>query len=437
MRALAMVLTVLAGACTVDASFDDTEYRCEQSQVCPSGFDCVDGVCRAAPGVGDDDPALWEPSSVCGGLGLVRDAFADGVDGWGQAFPAAEAMQASDGQLRASVDPGDADARVGYGSHHAFAMQDDAVDAHIANLAGPGWAGVSLGLGDHAVELTVTETSIRCDRRSGGTVERISAPRDGASLVRLAVHDDQVWCTVASAPADGAAATWRVVGSHDPLPGELARLSLVVGGSAGQAATTAGFSSINLERDDEVAAWCSPGVANDPFDRELVRWRLARSGDCETAARDGDAIVRGTSADFDCTADYAQPLDLSTGTAGVEVGAMTGPGELELAVVAEGSANQLVSRVSADRITTELCAGDGCTRLYEGARDGAMPWLGYAASDGGLRIVASADARTWTTLHTIAQRPFDLTASLVRFGARARGAQEPTEHRIKTFVTQP
>jgi hypothetical protein len=435
--ALLSVLAALTGACTVDASFDDTEYRCEQSQTCPSGFDCVEGVCRPGSEPGDDDPALWEPSAVCGGLGMVRDDFADGVDGWGRAFPVAEAVQASDGQLRASVEPGDADARVGYGSHHAFALQGDAVDVHLANLAGPGFAGVSLGLGDHAVDLTLTETAIRCDRRSGGTVERISAPREGANVARLAVHDDQVWCVVAAAADAGAAADWRVVGSHDLLPSELARVSLIVGGSAGQAATTAGFSSINLERSDDVAAWCSPGAANDPFDRDLVRWQLARSGECETAARDGDAVIRGNGADFDCIAEYAQPLDLTTGTAGVEVGAMSGPGELELALADEGAPNQLVSRVTADRITTDLCAGDGCTRVYEGPRDGAMPWLGYTSAGGGLRVVASADARSWTTLHTIAQRPFDLTATLIRFGARARGAQESAEHRIKTFVTQP
>jgi hypothetical protein len=431
-------LALTSGGCLIDPSFEDTAYRCEQSQACPSGFDCVAGVCRAEAAPSSDDPARFEPSSVCGGLGLLRDSFADGEDGWGQAFPAEGAMLASEGQLRASVEPGDADARVGYVSHYAYAMAGDAATVHVASLAGPGWAGVSLGLGDYAVELTLSETSIRCDRRAGGTVERISAPRDGAAVVRVAVHGERAWCTVASAPPeDGVATTWRVIGSHDPLPGELARVSLIVGGSAGQAATTAGFSSINTGRSDDVAGWCSPGAAGDPFDRELVRWRTSRSGECETAARDGDAVIRGSGADFDCGAEYAQPIDLSTGTAGVEVGAMSGPGELLIALAAEGSASQLVSRVAVDRIITDLCDGDGCTRLYEGPRDGAMPWLGYAASGDGLRVVASGDARSWTTLHTVAQRPFDVTGTLVRFGASARGAQEPVEHRIKTFVTQP
>jgi hypothetical protein len=69
MRALVAAAGLLAlGGCRLDVSLDDTEYRCDRSGRCPSGMDCVEGVCQAPGAVADagggDAPAGCRVPSV-------------------------------------------------------------------------------------------------------------------------------------------------------------------------------------------------------------------------------------------------------------------------------------------------------------------------------------------------------------------------------------
>ena len=51
------VAALLAAACRFDADYGGTSYRCDDQPICPSGYTCIDGLCRAAPiDAGVDDP---------------------------------------------------------------------------------------------------------------------------------------------------------------------------------------------------------------------------------------------------------------------------------------------------------------------------------------------------------------------------------------------
>src|SRR6185436_18715409 len=52
---LAGLLLVGATACSLDVNYDESSYRCDDGQGCPSGFSCVQALCIKGPG-GEDTP---------------------------------------------------------------------------------------------------------------------------------------------------------------------------------------------------------------------------------------------------------------------------------------------------------------------------------------------------------------------------------------------
>lgn len=57
-HAVLWVLASYLAACSPSVDYDGTEYRCNESGLCPAGYDCRDGLCVAEGGfadAGDDD----------------------------------------------------------------------------------------------------------------------------------------------------------------------------------------------------------------------------------------------------------------------------------------------------------------------------------------------------------------------------------------------
>ncbi|HUS67451.1 MAG TPA: hypothetical protein VMZ28_23100 [Kofleriaceae bacterium] len=99
MRCRRLVCLVVAlGACDLDVDYRGTAFRCEAA--CPSGQECVGGVCRApgevpdaAPGAADagasayalavlaDDPILYLPLDEPANAIAAIDASGEGRDG--------------------------------------------------------------------------------------------------------------------------------------------------------------------------------------------------------------------------------------------------------------------------------------------------------------------------------------------------------------------
>lgn len=66
MSRIAVAVLVAAATGCFDASFGDNSFTCETTQLCPSGFACVDGRCVAGPVV-DAAPARDAPPAIDAG----------------------------------------------------------------------------------------------------------------------------------------------------------------------------------------------------------------------------------------------------------------------------------------------------------------------------------------------------------------------------------
>ena len=455
MRARMLLVITLAAAagCGIDASFEGTRYRCDQSGACPAGFACVAQVCEPAVdgGEGDAGAGPWQPTAACGGLGALRDDLTDGVDGWGAAFPATDAMVFGDGALRASISPAASDVRVGYRSRYAYATAGDALAVTIHSLAGPGRAGLALSVPGHTLELTVGEDTVRCARFAGGAVVADTVDREGADELRVSQRTiDGVARLVCEArKREGAEPDpdqgWRPVGTpKDALPDALAQVELIVTGNAGQDATSAAFAAVNPAR--TASAWCGPGELGDPLDG-LGRWQITAT-DCTVTATAGDAVIgEMAAATFHCVAEYRQPVRFASGTIGFELGAVTpgATGTRRFGLARPDRSARVLFDLNGTDLTAYTCVRptgmpEACTPLL--AMPAALPagatWLGFVRGASGLRLVASTDARTWTTIHTLAAPPLDASAALVQFAAFGPSTETvPVEYRVRQLATQP
>lgn len=82
---VALLALAAAPACVPAGDFDGTQYRCEDSPTCPTGFHCVAGTCVAGSGGGDSgDGAPGDDGRVAipaGTLEMGCDAADDGCPG--------------------------------------------------------------------------------------------------------------------------------------------------------------------------------------------------------------------------------------------------------------------------------------------------------------------------------------------------------------------
>ena len=149
--ALAILMTGLLGssACTFNSNYQDTEYRCDLSQECPSGFACSAGVCRS----------LAELEAPCGTTEMAAVDFTDfdpddlpWLEWWwfddGYDVDGNPYMFAEDGQLVFYV-PGDHyDVGVGFGSKTIFPLSGSAASIELVEMPADGTLGMLLSIMD-------------------------------------------------------------------------------------------------------------------------------------------------------------------------------------------------------------------------------------------------------------------------------------------------
>jgi hypothetical protein len=135
-------------ACSFEARFDGTGYRCGTGDTCPSGQMCVDGYCRTGgdlPDSGtsnpDADPGAPDGSVTagrCGGLQLLADDFADGTVSplWYDWADTGTSVTETGGQLLVNIAAGTADAWAGYSSASLYDLTDSAFEAEVAQVGG-------------------------------------------------------------------------------------------------------------------------------------------------------------------------------------------------------------------------------------------------------------------------------------------------------------
>ncbi len=65
-------------ACSLEVSYDQSSYRCDDGQGCPSGFSCVQAICTKAPAEGDD---AGVPDGASAGDGQSLHSWSDDSEG--------------------------------------------------------------------------------------------------------------------------------------------------------------------------------------------------------------------------------------------------------------------------------------------------------------------------------------------------------------------
>lgn len=133
MRALAMTAVVLT-ACSFDAGFDGTRYRCGVGERCPDGQVCVAGVCEAGPDARDPDAAVAGP---CGNLTLLQDTFDAAGPGayWYTYADPGSTVGESGGQLVVDV-AANMDAYAGYNASHLYDLHGGWIDISVGEVLG-------------------------------------------------------------------------------------------------------------------------------------------------------------------------------------------------------------------------------------------------------------------------------------------------------------
>jgi hypothetical protein len=133
-------------ACSFEARFDGTGYRCGTGDTCPSGQMCVDGYCRTGndlpdSGTSDPDADVTTPDGAvtagrCGGMQLLADDFADGTVGplWYSWADTGAATVETGGHMAVQVQAGTADAWAGYSSASIYDLTDSALEAEVSQV---------------------------------------------------------------------------------------------------------------------------------------------------------------------------------------------------------------------------------------------------------------------------------------------------------------
>lgn len=432
-----VIAILTSSACT----FDDPGYRCDDGASCPSGLVCNDeGACVAELA----DPP-YAPQSVCGGPSMVNDTF-ESEPGWATKVESGGTLTTESGRARIVLEATAADARVAYTSTSTFGIggnsidfpQGDALEVRVTELTGAGAVGIALRAGEDAIELTASETHVRCDRIAAN-VARTEIPREVGTEVwlRISAHDQRYWCE-----ARGRDGAWRHVKPTgvNPLPIRYATLEVIGRGPAGATATTsASVDDLNLDRTP--TGWCPPGrtgfVFGDDFSRPLASaWNIDAPG-CTASTMEGLATIRASGGGtFDCSATHRHPLDLSGGgRVGFELTKLVGAGP---GYVAIGSATTYLSiAITASKLTYQRCASATCTTLAEIDRTPAMKVVGFGmlGDQGVAALWATSAGEAWTQFGSAMRPAVPWEAAVVRIGLRGldvAGASEITFDRVLT-----
>jgi hypothetical protein len=267
-RAWLIVATLGVVGCRFDTDLVDG-YRCGAGETCPSGSVCVDGFCvsgapDADPGDGGVVPDSAPPVQGCGGLGLLRDDFADTVRGpqWDYFEDTGATLSESGGHLSIALAANAGGPYAGYTSMYRYHGTDAALTVEVSAVAG------------HNTILEVRNYLGEKIQLVAGDGDLVAAVFDAPSAgQRNAIPYDAVaqrWWRIREADgtlyweysANGTA--WNELASEaDPI--DLAHVRGIL--SAGDALATASEAHFEQVNPDEPSVgYCAASTVVDPFD---------------------------------------------------------------------------------------------------------------------------------------------------------------------------
>lgn len=316
-RLLGGLMLVLSGlaACQFDSTYGDTEYRCDESGVCPDGQICQSGVCRPDP-------------TQCGTLAAAKEDF-DRLDltqidrrRWHYWSDKPEFITVDDGQLVFSL-PADAHGvGAGFGTQPVYALTGSAATVEIMDISM-----------DHSTTL-----ALELYARDGSRAS-LSYRDETLYAVYRGGADPEILASLPYAPS--AHRFWRVRESDDNLLWESSADGVEFTEHASRAVSDFGpwvGAYINLRKEhtspervtvalDDLngmqssAPLCASATMTDDFDdgKRGTQWQVYEFGECKVRETDGRlGFEFPDSGAHECILQSTALYDLSASTITVE-----------------------------------------------------------------------------------------------------------------------
>jgi len=193
-----LALCTLLAACGFRLGYDALE-QCGQGGTCPSGLDCVQGLCVLAPDAGGGDgtvvpgtdggfpsPPGGPTAPLCGSTQLLRDDFTDPAYLWQWVPSGALGASAAvaNGRLEIYLDPGAADVEAGQHSRTVYDLRGSEIAVAALQVGGRRTALVARDFTDLRAELSVVDGELRAVVADGASADVRAAVPYSATMHR-------------------------------------------------------------------------------------------------------------------------------------------------------------------------------------------------------------------------------------------------------------
>ena len=437
----ALLFGVLVSGCAFRAGYDELPEICGAA-ICPSGLECIEGVCLLIPPEDSPDAGSFDvdaevgpdatgpapdaginppPPTACGSMYLLRDNFDDGVrsDLWIPTAQSGVSLIETDGHLAVRLAAGSAGVEGAYRSKASYDLKSSALSARVLRTAGQ-----------------ITAIEVRdFDERGGAigvegdTLVAMTLDRDAESIRVATVYDPVRHAHWRLREGSGTlfwetspdAATWSVLHSEAlPMTGTYAFAYLLAWGQT-PTAGEAWFDDVNLPVTASPGL-CKASSVTDGFDDGSLRGynNWIGSGACTGREASGSLELSfpGSGESF-CGVETSQLVDLRNDAIRVQI--VTAPTASRTmaffeAVSIEPSAEVEMLVESGVLYLSVFRDGSPVVQASTVFSPTADRYWQIRESAGRTYFETSPDGASWTTKYSLVT-PVDLSAVIVDMAA--------------------
>lgn len=407
--AIALAAWASGPGCKLDANYDGTRYRCDESGTCPDGYSCINGYCEQDMVPQDPDGGVIVPGE-CGTLARPYENFESPVidDGHWEFIELGGATVAHvDGFLAFNLPIDSAlDTSATYYSKQRYRLGSSGAYVEVEPLATPGDVAFMFALETSADEAWYFE------RSAGELVFGHALGRDIVESSKITyVPEVHRWWQIRS---DGDTIYWETspdAGSWEPQfmtrldsPEALVRLQFSArGGLFSTVDTIITMDEVNGGQPSGVP-WCPIATLVDDFDDgQAARfWTVREEGMCRVLEQGGRLVFAYfDQGEGDCRYASASNFDMINGTITVQ-GPSADPGDASVLLNLDlANSDDFGFEITGGLLTGQKEIGGASSRVFSVPFDPDIHrWLRFRHEDTVLSWETSTDGQTWNPLGT-------------------------------------